>query len=134
MKTKKYRPAGSLPMPSQLVRQLVETLWAELTPTHAIGRGFDETVACDKISLFVSEQINALPRYLFWPMVVLHWLFAASALAQTGSRFDSMPLQRRIRILQSWRSGWLGSARDFIYFYDNLVIFASFALAEETCA
>jgi hypothetical protein len=101
------------------VSAIVYSILQERFPTGDPGRGFPNNLAVR----FLLEQHGRMADYLRWPLVVLTLVFDWSSLPRHGRRFHRLSPATRARQIGAWRTSPLGFCRDFIRFYDSLVVF-----------
>ena len=72
---------------------------------------------------FLLEQHGRMPDYLRWPLVFLTLVFDWSSLPRLGRRFHRLQPPARLRRIEAWRNSPLPPCRDFIRFFDSLVVY-----------
>lgn len=81
----------------------------------------------NRVARFVIGQHGRMPDYLRFPIRILTLAFDAWAVFRTGHLFHRLPHEQRLRQMEAWRHARLSPCRDFMKFYDNLVVFAWFS-------
>jgi len=76
---------------------------------------------------FVEAQQARMPDFLRWALRVATLLFDVTGIAYTGSRFQAQSHAERWRQIEAWRNGPLSPTRDFIRFYESLVLYRWYA-------
>ena len=71
---------------------------------------------------FLVEQHGRMADYLRLPLAVLTMAFDASSLPRHGRRFRKLAPADRVKQVAAWRTSPLGPCRDFVRFYDSLVV------------
>lgn len=77
----------------------------------------------NKTQRFIFWQIKQMPDYLRYPFFILTFCFSLQIFLLHFKPFHSLPFLTRTRVLNIWRNSRLGVRRDFIRFYETLVIF-----------
>ncbi len=77
----------------------------------------------NKTQRFILWQIKHMPDYLRHPFFMLTVCFSLQTFLVHFKPFHSLPLLTRTRVLNIWRNSGLGVRRDFVRFYETLVIF-----------
>lgn len=72
---------------------------------------------------FVLEQHARMPDYLRWAMVLATLTFDWWGLCSAGACFSHLSARRRQAQIEAWRTAPAAPARDFVRFYDSLVVF-----------
>jgi hypothetical protein len=85
-----------------------------------------------KVSSALLVKINLMPRFLSLPMLVLTVLFDGYGIVRYGRMFHSLSLARRDKIISQWRHAPLRVCRDFVRFYDRMVMFVAYSMTETT--
>ena len=80
---------------------------------------------------FVLEQHGRSPDFLRTPLKIMTLVFDAWSVLTLGDPFHRLPHERRWCQVQNWRSSRLGLCRNFIRFYENLVIYCWYAIGYE---
>ncbi len=73
---------------------------------------------------FVTDQQTRMPDYLRPPLRGLTILFRASASIRFGRPFHKLSHERRWRQIRAWNRSPLGFQRDFIKFFETIIVFA----------
>lgn len=108
-----------------------------------MARGFESTISglCNAIVLgrcgaapaalearrpevvaFVVAQHARMPDHMRLAILLATWLFEWSAFLHGGRRFSTADQASRWRQVQAWRRAPLGPLRDFVRFYETLVV------------
>ena len=77
----------------------------------------------NKTQRFILWQIKHMPDYLRYPFFMLTVCFSLQTFLVHFKPFHLLPFLTRIRVLNIWRNSGLGVRRDFVRFYETLVIF-----------
>lgn len=72
---------------------------------------------------FVINELQASPEYVRLSLSALVLVFALSALPCHGGTFAQATLYQRQLQINRWRSSQIGVFRDFIRFFESLVLF-----------
>ena len=83
----------------------------------------DRRIPHNRAVRFLLEQHGRMADYLRWPLVVLTLAFDWSSLPRHGRRFRRLEPAARARRIEAWRNSPLGLCRDFVRFYDSMVVF-----------
>ena len=86
----------------------------------------------NRVTRFVLAQQARMPDYLTLPIMCLTLAFDAWAVATSGRAFHRLPHERRWRIIRAWSESRLGFRRDFIKFFESLVVFGWYAQTHES--
>ncbi len=76
---------------------------------------------------FVTDQQTRMPDYLRPPLRGLTILFRASASIRFGRPFHKLSHEKRWRQIRAWKRSPLGFQRDFVKFFETIIVFAWFA-------
>jgi len=76
------------------------------------------------VTAFVGGQVAHMTTPLRLPMRIATCGLSVLALLSTGRLFHSLPLEKRRRLVDRWRTSALGPVRDVIRFYDSLTVLA----------
>jgi len=76
------------------------------------------------VSEFILGQVEHMPGYLRKPFHLLALLFALAPILSYGHSFHRSAPQCQRLVLARWRASRLGFRRDFVRFFDTLVLFA----------
>lgn len=76
---------------------------------------------------FVVAQRARMPDYLRLGILLATWLFEWAGLVQGGRRFSAAAQDSRWRQVQAWRRAPLGALRDFVRFYESLIVYCWYA-------
>ena len=74
------------------------------------------------IVCFVLEQHSRMPDYLQFPILLLTLIFDIVGLFFSGSLFHSRPHTVRLNQITAWKNSPISLCRDFIRFYESLVV------------
>jgi hypothetical protein len=88
--------------------------------------GLSDPVLLERVVAFVRGQFLRSPGYLRPPIRVLTLMFDAGAILRFGKPFHSLPHVQRWNRLQGWRSSRFGFRRDYVRFFESLIIVALF--------
>jgi hypothetical protein len=80
---------------------------------------------------FVLEQHGRMASYLRWPFVILTLAFDWSSLPRHGRCFHRLTPADRSKKVAAWRNSPLMICRDFVRFYDSLVVFYWYSKADQ---
>jgi hypothetical protein len=80
---------------------------------------------------YVLDQQGRMPDYLRWPMRCLTLAFDWWGVFRGGGRFHRLSPAARRRQLAEWRAARLGFCRDFVRFYESLVVFSWFSCTHD---
>jgi hypothetical protein len=81
-----------------------------------------------ELTRFVLAQQDRMPDYLRWPFRILTILFDLFGLVYAGRLFRSQDQATRWRQIEAWRTApFFSPARDFIRFYESLVLYRWYA-------
>jgi hypothetical protein len=72
---------------------------------------------------FIEYQLTKLPDYLVLPFNGLILFFSLCALFKHATLFHRLTYSKRHQILMRWRHSRLGFCRDFVRFFDALIIY-----------
>jgi hypothetical protein len=72
-----------------------------------------------------------MPDHLRLPLLVLTCGFGWLSLPTTGAPFHRLSPDRRRRRVHAWRTARLGICRDFVRFWETLVVFGWTSLGSE---
>ncbi len=103
----------------------------------AVANLCDEIKSPDRLQThepleFVLSQYDRMPDYLRLPFKLIAWIFDAAPILVHGRPFHKLSLATRQQIFLNWKNSSLGFKRDFIRFFDTLVIFAWYSEHELT--
>jgi hypothetical protein len=84
-----------------------------------------------ELTRFVVAQQARMPDYLRWPFRLATLFFDFFGLVHAGRFFHSQDQDARWRQIQAWRSSALPPARDFIRFYESLVLYRWYSEHEQ---
>lgn len=101
---------------ARTVDALCRTILAE-----RFGQPTEDAVA--SVRAFVLAQHARMPDYLGLAMAAVTLAFDAFGLLTAGAFFSHLPAPARGRQLRMWRTAPLEPCRDFVRFYDSLVLF-----------
>ncbi len=76
---------------------------------------------------FVTDQQTRMPDYLRPPLRGLTILFRASASIRFGRPFHKLSHEKRWRQITAWKHSPLAFQRDFVKFFETIIVFAWFA-------
>ena len=76
---------------------------------------------------FVVAQHGRMPDYLRWPIRLATAAFDLFGFARYGRRFHTQSHATRWRQIEVWRDGPFRPARDFIRFYESLILYRWYA-------
>jgi len=112
--------------PPTVFRRTVHALTLALLPGRvpATARASDDAAA-GRVSDFVLRQTHRMPGYLRWGIIVATLGFFSWSIVRTGRRADRLSTERLRRLLAGWRRSRIGVLRDFVRFYETLVVFAA---------
>jgi hypothetical protein len=79
------------------------------------------------VTAFVFEQLQKMPNFLSWPVLLATALFGVSRLLIEGSFFHQRSQERRRTQVDRWRNSKFGPNRDLMKFYTSLVVFAFYS-------
>ena len=85
-----------------------------------------------KVTRALALKINLMPRFLSLAMLVLTVLFDGYGIVRYGRVFHSLTLARRDKIISQWQHAPLRVCRDFVRFYDRMVMFVAYSMTETT--
>lgn len=71
---------------------------------------------------FVLEQHSRMPDYLQFPILFLTLIFDITGLFLDGSLFHTQPHTVRWNQITAWKNSPISICRDFIRFYESLVV------------
>ncbi len=77
----------------------------------------------NRAARFVVEQQGRMSAHLRVPLVILTLGFDAAGVLSGGRRFRAKGHGARWKQIEAWRSSRIGLRRDFIRFYESLVVF-----------
>jgi hypothetical protein len=80
---------------------------------------------------FVLEQHGRSPDFLRTPIKIITLVFDAWPVLTLRAPFHRQPHAQRWCQVQNWRGSRLGLCRNFIRFYENLVIYCWYAIGYE---
>ncbi len=80
-----------------------------------------------KVVRFVTDQQTRMPDYLRLPLRGLTILFRASASIRFGRPFHKLSHEKRWRQIRAWKRSPLGFQRDFVKFFETIIVFAWYA-------
>jgi hypothetical protein len=89
-----------------------------------LGGRKSEPVCCNAVVRFVAGQRARLPDFLRPVLGLLTVLFSVQCAVCHGRLFHRLDHQVRWRHVAAWRQSKLGFRRDFVRFYESLVILA----------
>ena len=76
------------------------------------------------------QRIELMPQYLAWSLLTLTVMFDCYGLLFVQKRFRHQSFSQRERHISQWKNSPLGLCRDFIRFYEKMIIFVYYSLAE----
>ncbi len=77
----------------------------------------------EPVTQFVIGQVGIMPDYLRLPIRTLTRLFDVWTVPFAGHCFHELPSSRRQRHIQAWKTSSRALRRDFIRFYESLIVF-----------
>ena len=80
---------------------------------------------------FVRAQHARMPDYLRWAIRLATVLFDFFGVALRGRRFHTQPHATRWRQIEAWRNGPFPPTRDFVRFYESLILYRWYADHEQ---
>lgn len=101
---------------------------------HAIASGHDASPVVTyrgpygPVAAFAAGQVAHMTAPLRLPMRIATVGLSVLALVSTGSWLHRLPVERRRRLVDRWRSSRIGAIRDVIRFYDSLAVLSFFSL------
>lgn len=84
-----------------------------------------------EVTRFVVDQQARMPDYLVWPLRLATLFFDYFGLVHDRRLFHSQDQDARWRQIQAWRSSVLPPARDFIRFYESLILYCWYSNDEQ---
>jgi hypothetical protein len=102
---------------------LAETILFE----QCAGAASGVTPGHSAAAAFLLKQYAQMPDFLRLPLKLLTLLFGVWSLPFAGRPFYRLPLDRRRRQLQVWKTSPHGFRRDLIRFYEILTVFGWYA-------
>lgn len=102
----------------------VSALTEALVEECCSARVTDSQELTSDVVQFVSDQQSRMPHYLQIPMKVLTILFWASASIRFGRPFHKLPHEKRWRQIEAWGRSRLAFKRDFVKFFETIIVFA----------
>jgi hypothetical protein len=98
-------------------------------------RGFKQSEVTgpphERLVLFIMEQNSRMPDYTRLPFKVLTILFDAIEIISSGRPFHRLPQEQRWERLAKWRVSRISFFRDFVRFYEGLVVFCWYSIEHE---
>lgn len=91
------------------------------------NRGAHPGASHRDVATFIFEQLEKMPRFLRWPVLLATAVFGVSRLLIEGSLFYQRPQERRHTQVDGWRRSPFGPKRDLMKFYTSLVVFAFYS-------
>jgi hypothetical protein len=73
--------------------------------------------------LFIKNEISRLPDFVKFLFIFLVYLFSISSITRYGTFFYRLNIQKKIKIINSWKSSPFSFRRDFIRFFEVLILF-----------
>jgi hypothetical protein len=80
----------------------------------------------NRVCRYVLREQARMPDYLRLPLRMLTLLFDAQTLPFALAPFHRLPPECRTGWIDRWRHCPLGPCRDFVRFYESLVVFAGY--------
>ena len=80
------------------------------------------------------QRIELMPKYLSWSLLTLTVMFDLYGLLLVQKRFRHQRHSQRERQINLWKNSPLGPCRDFIRFYEKMIIFVYYSLEESAHA
>jgi hypothetical protein len=77
-------------------------------------------------------KVAQMPPHLKLGMAILTLSFTSYARARTGRSLSALPIERRLSLLEDWRTAPLGPCRQFVQFYEKMGTFLYYSLVEES--
>ncbi|MCW6036936.1 hypothetical protein K4A83_11770 [Spirulina subsalsa FACHB-351] len=90
----------------------------------AVGIAPDLLQHKEKVLSFVLAQYQRMPDFLKLPFGILTFCFNFWGLVTGGRFFIYLSASQQKKQIQAWQSSSLKISRDFIKFYESLVIFS----------
>jgi len=72
---------------------------------------------------FIFHQISSMPVFFRAPFFTLLLYFNFSSLFQFANKFENLEYEKRLKLVDKWRLSPLNFKRDFIKFFDSLIVF-----------
>src|SRR5262249_45124234 len=86
-----------------------------------------------RVSDFVTAQLGRMPDYLRLPMLALTLLCdGVPVMSKARGRFHKLPVAARNEVVSKWRTSRLSPLRDWVRFYESLIVFGCVAEREDT--
>jgi hypothetical protein len=100
----------------------ISTLCRDIAVIHDDADPACVAASYDDVTEFVFEQLQKMPAFLSWPILLATAVFGMSRLLLEGSLFHNRKNEQRRLQVESWRSSRFGLSRDLIKFYTSLVV------------
>lgn len=100
---------------------------------HAIASEHDASPAVPhrgpyaRVAQFATGQVAHMTAPLRLPMRIATVGLSVLAIVSTGSWLHRLPVERRRRLVDRWRTSRIGAIRDVIRFYDSLAVLSLFS-------
>ncbi|MGH8509366.1 MAG: hypothetical protein ACREVH_11715 [Gammaproteobacteria bacterium] len=90
--------------------------------------GEDCNLSPNAVVNFVLDQHERMPDYLRFPFLLFTIFFDLAGVVHGGTLFHRMEQSDRRRQIEAWRNSRFGLPRDFIRFYESLVVFCWYSM------
>ena len=107
---------------NKINNSIISSLSLTLMKEYAYFNAADKALFVSAES-FVKWQIQSMPDYLRMAFRILTTLFYLWVICTNFRSFSSMQYLNRKRIIENWRNSRIGVCRDFIRFYQTMVLF-----------
>lgn len=106
------------------VSGLVHAIAAEHATRSVVARG----VSYNRVAEFAVGQVAHMTAPLRLPMRIATMGLSALALVSEGAWLHRLPVERRRRLVDRWRTSRIAAIRDVIRFFDSLTVLSLFSL------
>jgi hypothetical protein len=105
----------------------IAALCDAIAATHDIGATDPSMTLYDDVTAFVLEQLQKMPPFLRYPLLIATAVFGISRLWLEGSVFYKRPRERRQTQVENWRCSSFGPSRDLMKFYTSVTVLAVYS-------
>lgn len=111
-------------------QKTVSALSYTLINFHAPGRTTSSPQDCNRVVDFLFHQQERNLDYIRLPLLVFTVLFGLSSLPRHPVPFHRLPDSQRLKQVDRWRRSFFAPCRNWILFYESLVVLRLFSIEE----
>jgi hypothetical protein len=100
----------------------ISTLCRDIAVIHDDADPACVAASYEDVTEFVFEQLQKMPAFLSWPILLATAVFGVSRFLLEGSLFHKRTQKQRPLQVESWRHSSFGPRRELIKFYTSLVV------------